>query len=612
MKNGDQVFIGSGCAQPQHLVGALADTVENLYDVEIVHILTVGQAPYTDERFRGHVRHNAFFIGPNVRGAVERGDADFTPANLSEIPGMLENGSIDLDWALIQVSPPDRHGYCSLGVSVDIVRSAVDIATNVVAQVNPQMPRTHGATTLSVRDIDALVEYEEPLLELEVREIDEVALRIGRYVASMIDDGATLQAGIGAIPNAALAQLRDRTDLGVHTEMFSDALVDLIECGAVTGRKKAIHPGKVVTSFAMGSRKLFDLVDDNPFFEFLPSQYVNDPFVIAKNDRMVSINSALQVDLTGQVCADSIGAKIFSGIGGQVDFVRGAVRSKNGRSIIALRSTAKGGKASRIVPCLSEGAGVVTTRADVQYVVTEYGIAELRGRSIRERALALIGVAHPEFRDELMEGAQERRLVPASQAMPRAQAYPVELAEDIDLPGGTSIFVRPIRPADEDLLRDLFYSHSEETIYHRYGTPMRRIPPEMIQQLVNIDYVSELALAVFDRRGPGQRMLGVARYYADEVGTLAEAAFTVRDDVQSKGIGKTMFGRLVQVARQRGITGFWGSVHPENTRMMRVFHSLGVPVETSMSGTVYRVVARFQDRPSRGTSGAFPAPGEAQ
>ncbi len=599
LKNGDRIFIGSGCAQPQHLVQALADRVSTLYDVEIMHILTVGQAPYTDERFSGHVRHNAFFIGPNVRAAVDRGDADFTPANLSEIPGLMRDGTVPIDWTLIQVSPPDRHGYCSLGVSVDVVRAAVDACRHIVAQVNPCMPRTHGASTISVRDIEYFVECEEPLLELEVGEIDEVAQRIGQYAASLIEDGATLQAGIGAIPNAALELLHDRKDLGVHTEMFSDALVDLIASGAVTGRRKTIHPGKVVTSFAMGTRRLFDLVDDNPFFEFMPSEYVNDPSIISQNDQMVSINSALQVDLTGQVCADSIGTRIFSGIGGQVDFVRGSVRSNGGRSIIALRSTAQQGKTSRIAPVLSEGAGVVTTRADVHYVVTEYGIAELRGRSIRERAMALISVAHPDFRDELLERARERRLAPASQPKPRAEAYPVDLEGTLVDAEGTSLFVRPIRPADEDLLRELFYSHSEQTIYHRYGHSLRRLPPELMHDLVNVDFDRDMAIAAFDRKGPGQKMLAVARYFGDAHGGAPEVAVTVHDEHQSRGIGKLMFKRLAAIGQRRGHQEFWGFVQGDNPRMLRVFHALGGPVETTLEEGVYRVVAKAPSRQRR-------------
>lgn len=589
LRNGQRIFIGSGCAQPQHLVSRLADAVDDLYDIEIVHLLTIGAAPYTDPKFAGHVRHNAFFIGPNVREAVERGDADYTPANLSDIPSFFESGLMRLDWALIQVSPPDRHGFCSLGVSVDVVRAAVRAARRVVAQVNPRMPRTHGDSQISVKDINVLVEHEEPLLELPPPPVDDTADRIGRYIAGLIGDGSTIQAGIGAIPNAALKLLTARRDLGVHTEMMSDWVVDLLEADALAPRRR------IVTSFAMGTRRLYDAVDDNPRFAFRGNEYVNDPFVIAQHPKMISINSALQVDLTGQVCADSIGTRFYSGIGGQVDFVRGATHSKGGKSIIALPSTARDGTVSRIVPVLAEGAGVVTSRADVHYVVTEYGIAELRGRSIRERALALVGVAHPKYRDELMAAARARRVIPAAQPKPRATAYPVELESALKLKDGTAAAVRPIRAADEDLLRELFYSHSERTIYFRYGMPLRRLPPDMIHKLVNIDYDREMALAAFDGEPPAERMIAVGRYYADPDGGLAEVALTVHDDFQGRGLGTALFKRVCDLARGRGLRGLYGFVHVNNPRMIRVFHAAGLPLQTEMEGTdAYRLTLRFE------------------
>jgi acyl-CoA hydrolase len=357
--------VGSGCAEPVLLVTALAERDE-LADVEVLHIMTIGQAPYARAAQGGRFRHNAFFIGSNVREAVASGQADYTPVFLSEIPSLFRSRRLPVDVALISTTPPDPHGFCSLGVSVDVLKSAVEAADVVVAEVNPTMPRTHGAGFLHVDDIDFFVANSAPILEIPVPQPDDVSTRIGRFCADLVPHAATLQLGIGEIPNAVLAALAGKTDLGLHSEMISDGVIGLIESGAINGRRKTLHPGKAVTSFCMGSRRLYEFVDDNPFFEFLPTEYVNDPFVIARNDRMISINSALQVDLTGQVCADSIGTRFYSGIGGQVDFIRGAARSKDGRSILALPSTAKGGTLSRIVPVLTEGAGVVTTRTSIR------------------------------------------------------------------------------------------------------------------------------------------------------------------------------------------------------------------------------------------------------
>ena len=408
LRPGNRVFIGSGCAEPVPLVDALAGH-PGAVDVEVLHIMTVGPAPYAAGP-PGRFRHNALFIGPNVREAVNRGAADYTPVFLSDVPALLRT-RLAPDFALVCCSPPDARGFCSLGVSVDVVKAAVESSRTVVAEINPSMPRTHGAGFVPVNDIDFFVEGRDPILEIPPAAPDDVSRRIGRFCAGLVDHGATLQLGIGTIPNAVLASLADRRDLGIHSEMVSDGVIDLVEAGVITGRRKTLHPGKIVTSFCMGSRRLYDYVDDNPAFEFLPTEFVNDPGVIARNENLVALNSALQVDLTGQVCADSLGTRLYSGFGGQVDFIRGAARSKGGRSIIAMPATAREGTVSRIVVTLSEGAGVVTSRADVDTVITEFGIAELRGRTVRERAQALIGIAHPGFRKDLLDGARARWLV---------------------------------------------------------------------------------------------------------------------------------------------------------------------------------------------------------
>jgi len=404
-----RVYIQPGCAEPETLVGALIERGPFVRDVEIVHLLTMGRADYIAPEMAGHFRHNAMFIGANVREAVNDGRADYTPVFLSEIESLFESGEMPIDVALIQVSPPDSHGFCSFGVGIDTTLTAAKKARFVIAQVNDCMPRTYGDSFIHIGDIDAIVESSRPLCELPKHEIADLHLAIARNVATLIEDGSTIQTGIGGIPDAVLLYLKDRKDLGVHTELLSDGIVPLIETGVVNGRRKTLHPRKVVLAFALGTKKLFDFVHENPIFEFHPNAYTNNPVLIAQNDRMVAINSALQIDITGQICADSIGTYFYSGIGGQVDFIRGATRSKGGKPIITLPATAKNGTISRIVPTLDPGAGVVTSRGAAHYIVTEYGVAYLHGRSIRQRAEALIQIAHPDFRQQLYEYCERTR-----------------------------------------------------------------------------------------------------------------------------------------------------------------------------------------------------------
>jgi 4-hydroxybutyrate CoA-transferase len=410
--SGDHVWLHAGCNNPEELVKALVARADELEQVEVTHLLTFGAADHVEPRYAKAFRHRALFIGPNVRKAVNEGRADFVPVFLSEIPGLIRSRVIPVDVAFIQISPPDEHGFCSYGVGVECTKAAAESARTVVALVNRRMPRSLGDSFIHVSRLTHVVEIDRPVAELpQVTKVGDVARAIGKNVADLIENGSTLQMGIGEIPDAVLLFLKEKRDLGVHTEMFSDGVVELFESGVVTGEAKTLHKGKIVASFVLGSQKTFDFLDNNPFVEFHPTEYVNDPFVIAQNDKMVAINSALAVDITGQVCADSMGRQMYSGFGGQVDFIRGASRSRGGKPIIALPSTAKDGKVSRIVDVLSEGSGVVTSRGDVHYVVTEYGVADLHGRSLRERALALIDCAHPDFREELREAARERKLL---------------------------------------------------------------------------------------------------------------------------------------------------------------------------------------------------------
>ena len=405
VQSGSRVWIQSGCGTPTTLVQALVARAPEVHDVEVVHMMTLGSADYTKPEYQGRFRHRGLFLGANVREAVAAGRADYTPIFLSEIEGLFVNGTLPLDVVLMQVSPPDEHGFVSLGTTVDCTLTAVRYAKVVIAEVNDQVPRTHGDTFIHLSHITAIVETSHSLQELQVESFTEMHLRVAQNVSSLIPDGATLQTGIGGIPEAVLSCLEDKKDLGIHTEMFSDGVIELIDKGVINGERKTLHRGKLVAAFVLGTKRLFDFIDDNASCEFRPISYVNDPFVVAQNDRMVAINSALQVDLTGQVCADSLGTRPYSGFGGQIDFIRGAARSKGGVPIIALPATALHGKLSRIVPVLEPGAGVVTSRADVHYVVTENGIAYLHGKTLRERAEALIGIADPQFRGELEDFA---------------------------------------------------------------------------------------------------------------------------------------------------------------------------------------------------------------
>lgn len=609
IRSGKRVFVGGGAAEPQTLVEALVARASRLADTEIVNVLTLGVALYTEEHFANHFRCNSFFIGPSTRAAVNECRADYTPVFLSELPELFRRGQIPLDWALVQVSPPDLHGYCSLGVSVDVVKAAVESAPHVVAEVNRQMPRTLGDSFVHVSRFDALVESDRPLPELQQPKLDEVMERIGRHVADLIEDGATIQTGIGGIPDAVLGCLKDKHDLGMHTEMFSDGVMALVEAGVLTGRKKTLHPGKILATFCIGSADLYRFVDNNPGIEFRPTEYVNDPYVIAQNDRMVAINSAIEVDLTGQVCADSFGEYFYSGIGGQMDFLRGAARSRGGKPIIAMPSTATladGTVISRIVPNLKPGAGVVTSRGDVWYVVTEYGTAYLHGKTIRERAMALISIAHPDFRKELLHAARERRLVTVETTeLALTPRYPEELEETRRLSDGTEVFVRPIKVTDEGLIREFHYQLSEETVYRRYRRPLKALPHRERIRLVNVDYDREMALVVVVRHDGREELLGVGRYYVDEETRIAEMAFTVRDDWQDRGIGSLLMSKLLDVARSRDLVGVEAHTQADNHRMIAILMRSGflaVGEDHEDNTTHWRLMLREQ--PSRPPEGA--------
>ncbi|MCP4456300.1 MAG: GNAT family N-acetyltransferase [Planctomycetes bacterium] len=587
--SGSHVFIGTGCAQPQHLVNALVEHCKGVSDVHVVHLLTMGSAPYVDEKFRDRFKMNTFFIADNVRDALGSGIGDYTPMFLSEIPHQFETGRVPVDVALISVSPPDAGGLCSLGVSVDIVKSAAANAKYVIAQVNANMPRTFGDSFLHVNDIDALVSCDEPMIEVTLPAASDDLRKIGQNIARLVEDGSTIECGIGSIPQVMAEYLSEKKDLGIHTEMFGDWIIDLVESGAVTCSKKTINRGKVVASFCMGSQRLYDFIDNNAFFEFYPTEYVNDPFVISQHEKMVAINVGLEVDLTGQVCADSLGYQFYSGIGGQVDFIRGAARSRGGKAIIALPSTARNGTISRIVPHLTEGAGVVTTRADVRYVVTEYGVAYLHGKSIKQRVLALIGIAHPKFRAELIQAAKANQYLYEDQIELNSEhaLYPEDLEAYKTLNDGTEIFFRPVKPADEQALSGMLYSLSPSSIRTRYMTSTMTFPHKDVQQLTNVDYENNLAIVGTVPSVTGDEIVAIAQYFLDPKTRHAEVAFVVQDEWQKNGMGSLLLKYLTSIARQRNVKAFYAKVLPNNKTMLAVFYNSGFKISTEFDGDVY-------------------------
>ena len=597
IKPGNTIFIGTGCAQPQHLVDMMIEHSGHVHDARIIHLLTMGRAPYTDKKYRDKFKMNSFFISPNVRGAIAEGIGDYTPIFLSEIPREFESGRTPIDVALVSVSPPDINGLCSLGVSVDIVKSAASNARYTIAQVNSNMPRTFGNSFIHVNEIDILVPCDEEIIENIPLQPSETLRRIGQNIARLVEDGSTIECGIGSIPQAVAEFLKDKKDLGIHTEMFGDWIIDLIECGAVTCSKKTINNGKVVASFCMGSKRLYDYIDDNPFFEFYPTEYVNDIHTISSHDKMVGINVGLEIDLTGQVCSDSLGYQFYSGIGGQVDFNRGSSRSRGGKAIITMPSTAKNGQISRIVPHLTEGAGVVTTRGDVHYVVTEYGVAYLHGKTIRERVMALINIAHPKFRPELLKAAKAQKYIYADQIEmnPEESAYPEELERYETLHDGTEIFFRPIKPTDEAAMSEMLYSLSPASVRTRYMAQTVAFPHRDIQQLTNIDYTQDISIVGTVPGISDEQVVAVAQYYLDPKTQAAEVAFLVQDEWQKKGMGTFLLAYLAKIATQRGVKQFYAKVLAANKPMLAIFYNSGYRVKTEFDGEVYNVTYDLVD-----------------
>ncbi len=602
IRRGAHLFIGTGCGEPQHLVNMLAEYVRSnpkaVFDAEVFHVWTLGVAPYADDKFQRNFRHNSFFIGETTRNAVNEGLADYTPIFLSQVPDLFRRGFIPIDVALVQTSPPDRNGYMSLGVSVDITKAAVEKAALVICQINASMPRVHGDTFIHIDDVDLAVHCDEPLLEYAPVISDELADQIGKYVAQLIEDGDTIQVGYGSIPNAILVNLEDKKHLGVHTELVSDGIVNLIKKGIVDNSMKTLDRGKTVATFCMGTRETYEFLDDNPSIDFRTIDYTNNPLNIAQQRNMAAINSALEIDLTGQASAESLGKVFYSGIGGQADFMRGAVLAPGGKTILALPSTAEGGEVSRILPMIREGAGVTLNRGDVHYVVTEYGIAYLHGKNVRERAMELIAIAHPDFRSWLIEEAKRNNMIYKDQAFipGKAGEYPEELEIFRGTASGAEILLRPVKISDEPLLKDFFYSLSDKSLYRRFVSTRQDMPHDRLQELVIIDYSKEMViLAMLQDEDGVETLAGVGQYSVNEGTHTAEVAFVVKDEYQDMGIGTELLSYLTQLAKRQGLHGFTAEVLAENKPMMHVFEKAGFDIEKSITSNVYELIMSFRD-----------------
>ena len=598
---GDRIFIGTGCGEPQYLVGALMDYVRShpkaFFDAEVFHVWTLGVAPYTDEKLKHNFRHNSFFIAHNTRDAINKGVADYTPIFLSQVPQLFYRKLVPVDVALIQTSLPDDHGYMSLGISVDITKAAVENASVVITQVNSNMPRVHGDTFIHIDDVDFIIPHDEPLLEYETKVPDEIAQRIGKYVARIIEDGNTIQVGYGSVPNAILSNLHTKKHLGIHTELLSDSVVELMKDGVIDNTKKSIDRGKTVATFCMGKKETYEYIHDNPGIEFRAIDYTNNPLIIAQHNNMVAINSALEVDLTGQATAESIGKMFYSGIGGQADFMRGTVLSRNGKTILVIQSTAENGTISRIVPFLKEGAGVTLNRGDIHYVITEYGIAYLHGKNIRERAMELISIAHPTFKSWLIEEAKTLNLIYKDQAFipGKKGQYPEDLETYRTTKTGLEILLRPIKISDEPLLKDFVYSLSDQSIYRRFISRRTDMPHEFLQKFVIIDYTKEMAIVAVIKHEEKEEIVGVGRYFIDKNTHTAEAAFVVRDDYQNRGIGVELVRYLTYLAKRQGLLGFTAEVLVENKPMLHVFQNMGFDMEKRIDSGVYELKMMFRE-----------------
>ena len=596
VRSGDRVFIGTGCAEPLRLVEALVARAPELTDVEIVQLFTKGEAVYASDKLTGSFRLNAFYIDTNVRQAIQTGLGSYTPIPLSAVPALFRSGKLPLDVALVQVTPPDENGWMSLGISVDIVKSAIENASVVIAQVNSQMPWTEGDSLIRIHDLNLLVAGDMPLLRQDLRPVHPTAREIGRRVAALVPDGATIQFGLGRssrfgrLPHAACEFLSGHRDLGIHTEMITEDIVPLLESGAVNGRCKSSDRGRVVTSCCVGDERLYKMVAKNPLFCFRPTEFVNNAAIITRQTKMVAINMAREIDLTGQICADSEQGKVTAGVGGLVDFARGALQSPGGKNIIVLAATSSDGRRSNIVSQLSPGAGVTLGRAEVQFVVTEYGVADLFGKTIEQRVLALIGVANPRFRRDLFQEAMAAHLLRPEMAPLADCLLPplVEATARLILDDGTDIGVRPLLLADLPDLRLFLHHLSPSSCRHHYAGE-----GELPFTLYADSGLGQAVVATIPD-AHGEEIVATGKYFREAKGPYAAISLLVRDDWQNRGIGGFLFRRLCELAKSEGLAGLKTNIRRENQRMLAIVQH-AKPTNSVPEGDVYRLQVDFNE-----------------
>ena len=575
IQSGDKIFVGTACATPRTLVAALEASQGHLDDVQLCHFLTDGACPIDEQLESTRFHHKLFFVGTDCREMTRRGKAHYVPISISQLPRLIENRSIPVDVALIQVTPPDEHGYVSLGVSVDITLSAVLNAGKVIAELNPNMPYTYGESQIPLNRIDHIVNVDTPVIEYLHEPADDISTQIARYISRIIDDNCTLQIGLGQIPNEMLKHIDHKRNIGIHSDVITEPIIDLIEKGIITGNSKTIQRGKVVASYCMGSQRLYEYVDRNPMFSFCPIDYVCDPGIITRNHKMVSVSQAFAVDLMGQVCADQYKGQFYGGVSTQPDFHRLAAYTPGGKSIVCMRSTSEDGRESRIRPLLLEGEGVTIPRSDVHYIVTEYGVAYLFGKSIQERALALIEIAHPDFRQELLVEAGRLGYVRSDQKVKSSSAYPVEEEKDVTLKDGQTVMLRPSKASDVHGLQDLFYSLPPEDVLTRFFAKLSTLPYKEAQHLCNVDYENEMAFVAVSGERENETIVGSSCYFVDHSENLGEVAYMIRNEWQSLGLGSLLQETMAAYARKSGLRGFKADILSENTKMIRLFQKAG-------------------------------------
>ena len=593
IKPGQRVFVGTACATPRTLTNALEALPNPPADVELFHFLTTGMLPTVDGKVRSNFRHRTFFVGTDMREMVNDGLAEYVPVSLPQLPALISNGRIKVDVALIQVSPPDEFGYVSLGTSVDVVLTAVRHARQVLAEVNPHMPRTHGDSFIHIDRLDKLVCIDTPVAEFSHPPVDSVAQQIARYVAEMIEDGSTLQVGLGRIPNEAMKYLTNRRDLGIHSDVITDSILDLIEAGVVTGAKKSLHPHRIVTSYCIGSRRLYDFVDNNPLFNFLPIDQVADAGIVRQNHKMVSLTQAFALDLTGQVCADQFQGQFYSGVSTQPEFLRGASLSAGGKPIVCLRSTTEDESESCIRPLLPAGEGVTIARSDVHYVVTEYGIAYLFGKSVRERAIALIEIAHPKFRPWLLEEAKRLGYALPEQKLASQRPYLVEEERLVTLRDQRQVLLRPARASDVDGMKEIFYQMSQHDIYTRFFRRVNALSFNEAQRLCNVNFESEVAFVAVTGSRDNEKIVGSCCYFLNPSSNLAEVAYMIIPEWQATGLGRAMQERMMDFARKKGIRGFLAEILAENSKMVALARRACNNISVHRDGETVEVVMYF-------------------